>query len=677
MYLLLCRFQWKAEGHFNSYLDPKSNESTLVPNADENLSTTLAASTITSRRASVLPVPTENDFQWPYTPLHPVTVVDENTASVGDEPTLYNPFGIPLLILVTKSDAYTSLERDLGYTDEHFDAIQYHLRNMCFGYRAGLVYVSTKEEINTDLLKRYLKHRLFGLPFNLSANVVEPTSIFIPSGWDNAHRLDLLKKNLSEVFLKDDFESHLPRPTTLRGKTPTKHTKGIADGCLATEDSFTLQTVEDEQIFLARMQTQLVNQETNPTGSCTPAEVDNSILLEGASTSNGTQLPQPMMSDKEAVLSSFFNSLLTRKNLTEVTTASNAPAPVQKPASIRKSTSRNLASEQMKNVSQTDQSVVKRTQRLTPETSQKKKGVPICSPHTSPQISTANNKVTGTSNSLSIVMKTSGKPSIEITEEARKANSETANPLEMVSSKTSDPKTLGDEPGILKTKSGNQESANKSNSIMKVSTPSCSQNKRSDSKHTREKSTVVTKMGSAVDRPASKQESESRRTTEKPVSKSNASSLTTSDDKKAGEDESAKDLQSNAKDLKEASHENPNISVDQTDEKPLKNIEVVRKVPKGTITTRCLSGNPGEEEMPQEDDKMDHKVAKENQQRTSSSQDVTAKKTILSETHSNKEKVLAEIETAQKTRNAMCEQPIGKNAEHSSQPDPSKSKPTS
>ncbi|KAF7232654.1 hypothetical protein EG68_05527 [Paragonimus skrjabini miyazakii] len=654
----------KAEGHFNSYLDPTSNKSTLVTNDDENLSTTLTASIIAGRRASVLPVSTEDDFQWPYTPLHPVTVVNGNAASIGGEPILYNPFGIPLLIVVTKSDAYTSLERDLGYTDEHFDAIQYHLRKMCFGYRAGLVYVSTKEEINTELLKRYLKHRLFGLPFDLSANVVEPTSIFIPSGWDNAHRLDLLKKNLTEMLLKDDFESHLPRPTTLRGRTPTKHMKGIADGCSATEDSFILQTVEDEQVFLARMQTQLVNQETNPTGSCTPAEVDNSILLEGTSTSNGTQLPQPIISDKEAVLSSFFNSLLTRKNLTEVTTASNAPAPVQKQASIRKPTSRNLASERTKNANQTDQSMVKRTQRLTPETSHKKEGVPIGSPHTSPQKSTADNKEIEASNSLSIVKETSGKPPIEITEEVRKANLETTHPLEVLS-KTSNPKTLCNEPEVLKTKSGDQGSANKSNSIMKLSTSSCSQNKRSDSKHTREKST-------AMDRPASKQESESRRTTEqKPVSKSNASSLTTSDGKRTREDEPAKDRQSNAKELKQASRENPNISVGlAADEKPLKNIEVVRKVPKETITMGCISVNPAEKGMPRENEKTD-------QQRTSSSQDVTAEKMIFSESHSRKEKVLIEIETAQKTKYAVCEQPIGKNVEHSSQPVPSKKKPTS
>ncbi|KAA3674270.1 uncharacterized protein DEA37_0011353 [Paragonimus westermani] len=497
--------------------------------------------------------------------------------------------------------------------------------------------------------------------------------MFIPCGWDNAHRLDLLEKNLSEMLLKDDFESHLPRPTTLRGRNSAKHVKGISDGGVAAEDSLTLQTVEDEQTFLARMQAQLANQDTTPTGGSTSVEVDDSMSLEATSTPNGAQLPQPMMSDKEAVLSSFFNSLLTRRNLTEATAVSNAPAPIQKPASIRKPNSRNLASEQTKKANQPDQSLVKRTQRLTPETTQKKEGVPICSPHTSPQISTADNKETEASSSLIIVKKTSGKPSVEVTEEARKANLETVHPLDMVSSKTSNQKTSVDEPGVLKTKLRNQGSANKSNNITKVNTtPACSQYGESDLKQTREKSMVETKTGSAVDRTASKQDPESRKTTEqKAVAKSNASPSTKSDTKT--EDEPAKDLQSNAKEPAQASRENPNISVRLIDEKPVKKIEVVRKVPKFAIMT---SVDSAEKEMPQGKDQVDHNIAEKNQQRTSSSQDMTVKKTVSCGSHSGKEKSLTEIETARK-KSVMRQQPIGKDIQHDSQPDPSKDKPTS
>ena len=44
---------------------------------------------------------------------------------------------------------------------------------------AGLFYTSVKEDKNTELLYRYLVHRIYGFPFNMPALVVDRDAIFM------------------------------------------------------------------------------------------------------------------------------------------------------------------------------------------------------------------------------------------------------------------------------------------------------------------------------------------------------------------------------------------------------------------------------------------------------------------------------------------------------------------
>ena len=44
---------------------------------------------------------------------------------------------------------------------------------------AALFYTSVKEEKNCDLLRRYLLHRIYGLPFGQKAFVMERDSVFV------------------------------------------------------------------------------------------------------------------------------------------------------------------------------------------------------------------------------------------------------------------------------------------------------------------------------------------------------------------------------------------------------------------------------------------------------------------------------------------------------------------
>ncbi|KER22451.1 hypothetical protein T265_14856, partial [Opisthorchis viverrini] len=324
--------QISVEDYFNNYIDPGASEDQSPPIGQENVASVTGTHSL-NRVASVsIPIiggAVSATSEWPYSPLHPIMQKDDDSQAENNI-IPGNPFGIPVLVVVTKADAGVTLERENGFTDEHFDVIQYHLRKACLQYRAGLVYVSAKEEINTELLRRYLKHRLYATPFHTSALMTEPTALFIPCGWDNAHRIELLTRNLPEKCLKEKFVTSLPRPKTIRGKAFSKGKKLGPGGTPIVEEPVPLQTVEDEQTFLARIQVQLANLNTPGVGATIPTDgsqlkTSEQTAVPGSGQAVGSGPHPSNISDKEAVLSSFFNSLLTRKNLTETSPTSASP----------------------------------------------------------------------------------------------------------------------------------------------------------------------------------------------------------------------------------------------------------------------------------------------------------------------------------------------------------------
>ncbi|THD28697.1 Dynein light intermediate chain 1 cytosolic [Fasciola hepatica] len=358
------------ETQFKSYRDPSSGE-TSREGSDMNPKGTkvpYSTSVQRGRRASQNVTLVEDNTNWPCTPLHPAQSQSDEGAENNNEPGVQmnssaeNPLGVPLMIVVTKVDGFNHLEDEYGYTDEHFDSIQYHLRQLCLQYKASLIYTSTKEAINTDLLFRYLKHRLYGLPFSASACLIDPVAIFIPSGWDNEHRLELLRKNLPDSMTNEKFGIDFPRPSKVRSKNSTRGKKSpVTDLSRRADDSLILQTAEDEQTFLARMQLQLQHMRTPSPGDgsvlsklgneiTSPISLPKNVPSSGTSGTcgSGRQQTPTNITEKEAVLSSFFNSLLTRKNLSNESTPSSSPAPpptsglvprIKQPISARKASS--------------------------------------------------------------------------------------------------------------------------------------------------------------------------------------------------------------------------------------------------------------------------------------------------------------------------------------------------
>uniref|UniRef100_A0A8C5ER24 Dynein light intermediate chain n=1 Tax=Gouania willdenowi TaxID=441366 RepID=A0A8C5ER24_GOUWI len=200
---------------------------------------------------------------------------DESIVLPLGENTLTHNLGIPVLIVCTKCDAISVLEKEHDYREEHFDFIQSHIRQFCIKYGAGLIYTSVKEEKNLDLLYKYIVHKLYDFQFNTPASVVEKDAVFIPSGWDNEKKIGILHENLSTVKPEDTFGDFITKPPVRK----LVHDKEIC--------------AEDEQVFLMKQQSLLAKQPATPTRGATVSYVPGAA--------------------NEGVLANFFNSLLSKK----------------------------------------------------------------------------------------------------------------------------------------------------------------------------------------------------------------------------------------------------------------------------------------------------------------------------------------------------------------------------
>ncbi|XP_052416879.1 cytoplasmic dynein 1 light intermediate chain 2-like isoform X1 [Carassius gibelio] len=227
---------------------------------------------------------------------------------LGDNVLTHN-LGIPVLIVCTKCDAVSVLEKEHDYKEEHFDFIQSHIRRFCLQYGAGLIYTSVKEEKNLDLLYKYMVHKIYDFQFTTPALVVEKDAVFIPSGWDNDKKIAILHENFTTVRPEDAFEDFITKPPIRK----LVHDKEIS--------------AEDEQVFLMKQQSLLAKQPATPTrgtespartasGSPRPTGRTGPTNVASVSPMTAVKKPDPNMKGaaaNEGVLANFFNSLLSKK----------------------------------------------------------------------------------------------------------------------------------------------------------------------------------------------------------------------------------------------------------------------------------------------------------------------------------------------------------------------------
>ncbi|XP_078066653.1 cytoplasmic dynein 1 light intermediate chain 2 isoform X2 [Mustelus asterias] len=216
---------------------------------------------------------------------------DEEVVLPLGENVLTHNLGIPVLVVCTKCDAVSVLEKEHDYRDEHFDFIQSHIRRFCLQYGAALIYTSIKEEKNVDLLYKYLVHKMYDFQFTTPALVVEKDAVFIPAGWDKDKKIAILHENFATVKQDDTYEDIIVKPLV---KKPV-HDKEVA--------------AEDEQVFLMKQQ----DSPRQPGGSPrTPRQPGGTNMVTAVPPmTSGT--PKGPAAANEGVLANFFNSLLSKK----------------------------------------------------------------------------------------------------------------------------------------------------------------------------------------------------------------------------------------------------------------------------------------------------------------------------------------------------------------------------
>ncbi|XP_033898794.1 cytoplasmic dynein 1 light intermediate chain 2 isoform X1 [Acipenser ruthenus] len=234
---------------------------------------------------------------------------DEEVVLPLGENVLTHNLGIPVLVVCTKCDAVSVLEKEHDYREEHFDFIQSHIRRFCLQYGAALIYTSVKEEKNLDLLYKYIVHKMYGFQFTTPALVVEKDAVFIPSGWDNEKKIAILHENFTTVKPEDAFEDFIVKPPVRK----LVHDKEVA--------------AEDEQVFLMKQQSLLAKQPATPTranesparaptGSPRPSSRSGPANVASVSPMTAVKKPDPNLKGaaaNEGVLANFFNSLLSKK----------------------------------------------------------------------------------------------------------------------------------------------------------------------------------------------------------------------------------------------------------------------------------------------------------------------------------------------------------------------------
>ncbi|XP_063239700.1 cytoplasmic dynein 1 light intermediate chain 2 [Bacillus rossius redtenbacheri] len=239
------------------------------------------------------------------------------------EGVLTRNLGLDVVVVVTKTDYMSTLEKDFDYRDEHFDFIQQWVRQFCLRYGAALFYTSVKEDKNCDLLYKYLTHRIYGFPFHTPALVVEKDAVLIPAGWDNMKKISILYENMQSMKPDDYFSDVIVQPVTR--KPVARETEVQA---------------EDEQAFLGR-QLQLL-QQGPPSGARQDSPMRSPAGVQKTPDRRATgspgvqgQLGSPKKIDGakpgvggsgEGVLANFFNSLLNKKT--------GAGAPLKSPAEL-------------------------------------------------------------------------------------------------------------------------------------------------------------------------------------------------------------------------------------------------------------------------------------------------------------------------------------------------------
>lgn len=266
---------------FLNYVSPSDEaEAKLVASKSNDLRLSdVSSSTINASSSTVHP----NDPQ-----------LDDNTDGLDlSVDALKNNLGIPIIVVITKTDCMSALEKDYDYNEETFDFIQQAIRKFCLRYGAALFYVSTKTNTNCELLHKYLAHCIYDLPFKNPASVIAKESIFVPAGWDNQKKIEILNENIQNSA-DEDFNNCIIEP-----EKPQQ---------ASTEVEF---VIEDDHSFLARLHNESMSRKSDANDQSSQTLLANQTSSSPSQQRQDSLPPGENQNQSEGVLQNFFYSLLS------------------------------------------------------------------------------------------------------------------------------------------------------------------------------------------------------------------------------------------------------------------------------------------------------------------------------------------------------------------------------
>ncbi|PZC80286.1 hypothetical protein B5X24_HaOG214985 [Helicoverpa armigera] len=188
------------------------------------------------------------------------------------EAVLTTNLGLDIVVVATKTDYMSTLEKEHDYRDEHFDFMQ----------------------------------QIYGLPFRTPALIVEKDAVLIPAGWDSMKKISILYENMQSCKPDDYYRDVIVQPV-IRKSGANREAEVQA---------------EDEQAFLQRQLAALQAGAPAPRAdSPLRATQRATAQLDGAKIGMGPGTP-----GNEGVLANFFNSLLYKKTGSPLGRAEGTPA---------------------------------------------------------------------------------------------------------------------------------------------------------------------------------------------------------------------------------------------------------------------------------------------------------------------------------------------------------------
>ncbi|CAG8725000.1 10819_t:CDS:2, partial [Dentiscutata erythropus] len=292
---------------------------------------------------------------------------DEVTLPLGDG-VLTTNLAVPLVVVCTKSDNVSTLEKQMDYKEEQFDYIQQSLRTICLKYGAALFYTTTRDPKTFENLRQYVLHRFLGskssssdakstYTLTVKPNFVERDTVLVPTGWDSWNQIKFLRDGFDCDGLLQGWDLDMTgEKETTEDSEELNSAKKVYEEVIKNIDN---EKVYEQEFFKRHYDTlQKANSENTPSPSVVGpmsvpqysyvkfgadiSELDNTITPTKPITKKQapvTTSPPPGMQDdsrpgissggpQNEVLANFFQALLQKKTVSQSTTPGSAQPPL-------------------------------------------------------------------------------------------------------------------------------------------------------------------------------------------------------------------------------------------------------------------------------------------------------------------------------------------------------------